>query len=306
MKEALTAALLEAARLDSSVMLLTGDLGYGAFDSFQERLGAQFLNCGVAEQNMVGVSAGLAAEGFKPVVYSIGNFLVFRAAEQIRNDVVAAGRPVLLVAAGGGFTYGAAGYSHHLTEDVAFMRSLPGIDVMVPALVNDIQPMVGDWLSRPRPVYLRLDRTTDVPEAPLTDFKKGWWRTVREGESIGLFSMGSPLEVSIQVADALSVHGVNARVVDCNHLTSLSPDGIDAVLSGITTAVSIEEHSTRGGLGALVAEEITSRGLPITLLRYGLEGSYCPLVGSPTYLRSQHGIEVQRIADRVLARPSGR
>ena len=306
MKSALIDTLAAAAERDPSVVLLTGDLGYGAFEAFQERFPNRFINCGVAEQNMLGVAGGMAAEGLRPVVYSIGNFLVLRAAEQIRNDVVAPRRPVLLVAAGGGFTYGAAGYSHHLTEDLAFMRSLPGLTVFTPSQVSDIGPMVSDWLNDPRPVYLRLDRPYSRPDASDQPLRLGHWRTVRTGRDVTVFGVGSTVGVGLDAADLLQEQGVSARVVDCTQMTGLESASIDDLLTTSALAVTVEEHSVHGGLSSIVAEEITSRGLPIPLLRFGVHGAYAALVGRPAFLQQEYGMSAAAIAEAVIRRVSDR
>ena len=299
MKSGLIRSLSACAAVDPAVMLLTGDLGFGAFESFVTEFPSQFLNCGVAEQNMLGVAAGLAAEGQRPAVYSIGNFLILRAAEQIRNDIVAPGRPVLMVAAGAGFNYGAAGYSHHLTEDLAYVRTLPGLTVFTPALASDIAPMVSGWHENQQPVYLRLERESVYECDSLPEFKLGEWRPILTGSDLTIFAVGSAIREAIEAAEKLSKMGNSATVFDCNQLTGLSPDFLDRVLSSTRLAVSIEEHSIRGGLGSLLAEEITERGLGIRLLRFGLQGTFSKLAGGQQYLRAQHGITSDHVVESV-------
>ena len=300
MKSAIITALVDAAERDPSIMLLTGDLGYGAFEIFQQRFPDRFINCGVAEQNMVGVAGGLGAEGIRPVVYSIGNFLVLRAAEQIRNDVVAPRRPVLLVAAGGGFTYGAAGYSHHLTEDLAVMRSLPGLTVFTPSQMSDVEPMVKSWVDEPRPVYLRLDRPRVRSIEGDQPLRIGHWRTVREGSDVTIFGVGSAVDVGLEAACLLEEHGVSASVVDCTQMTDLDCTSLSELLATTPLAVTVEEHSLRGGLSSVLSEEIATRGLPVRLLRFGVNGSYAELAGGPAFLQEQYGMSQAAVVDAVL------
>ena len=301
MKSAIAAALVEAAERDPSIMLLTGDLGYGAFETFQQRFPDRFINCGVAEQNMLGVAGGLGAEGMRPVVYSIGNFLLLRAAEQIRNDVVAPRRPVLLVAAGGGFTYGAAGYSHHLTEDLAFMRSLPGLTVFTPSQLSDVEPMVRSWLDEPRPVYLRLDRPRTGAVECDQPLRIGHWRRVRDGSDVTLFGVGGTVDVGLEAACLLEEHGVSASVVDCTQMTDLDSTSLSELLAATPLAVTVEEHSLRGGLSSVVSEEIATRGLPVRLLRFGVDDAYTQLAGPPSFLQEQYGMSEAAIVDAVLS-----
>ncbi len=300
MKVEFIEALSALAERDPAVWLLTGDLGFGAFETFKEQFPTRFLNCGIAEQNMVGFAAGAASEGVRPAVYSIGNFLVFRAAEQIRNDIVAPQHPVLLVAAGAGFTYGAAGYSHHLTEDLAFMRSLPGLTVFTPSTASDLAPMIEEWGSRPRPTYLRLERGSTYGGSGDPAFEVGSWRTLRRGADGLICALGSTVTEAITAAGRLDQEGFYASVVDCNQLTGLSPDYLDQVLGSADLVVSVEEHSTRGGLSSLIAEEIATRGMATRLLTLGVDRQYSELTGSPEYLRSHHAISADSIVQAIL------
>jgi transketolase len=301
MKKSLVSGLINLARLDTSVLLLTGDLGYGAFEPFAEEYPDRFVNCGVAEQNMVGMASGLAKEGFKPVVYSIGNFLALRAAEQIRNDIAAANRQVLLVAAGAGFTYGSAGYSHHLTEDLALMRSLPDIAIYCPGLDTDIDAMIRTWSQGNGAAYLRLDRVDITSPDSSAGFDPGRWRQLRSGTRVGIFTLGSCASLGIEVVDRLSVEGIQGRLFDCNQLSGLDTHFLNNALSGLEVAVSMEEHSTRGGLGGLLAEEITHRGLSLRLLRYGLTSGFVMRAGSPSYFRQMYGLTSGGVLSDVLA-----
>lgn len=300
MKSDLTSAMCALAERDARVTLLTGDLGYAAFETFSDRFPSQFLNCGVAEQNMVGVAAGLASEGIRPMIYSIGNFLVLRAAEQIRNDIVAPGRPALLVAAGAGFNYGAAGFSHHLTEDLAFARSLPGLTVFAPSVPTDVRAMLDDWHAEPRPVYLRLERTSSYDAASCGDFIKGAWRSLREGSGVAIFATGGTVAEALVAADGLGHAGVYPAVIDCNQLTGVKSDYLDDVLGSLTLAVSIEEHSIHGGLSSLIAEEIAVRGLGVKLLRFGIDSPYTKHAGGAGYLRSEYGITAEAVIEGIL------
>ena len=133
MRDAFMNALFDLAELDSDVMLLTGDLGFGVFEEFEEKHPSQYLNVGVAEQNMIGIATGLALEGKKIFVYSIGNFPTLRCLEQIRNDACYHMLNINIIASGGGFSYGGLGMSHHATEDLSIMRALPDMSVVAPA-----------------------------------------------------------------------------------------------------------------------------------------------------------------------------
>ena len=153
--------LCERARDDASVVLLTADLGYSVIEPFVSEFPGQFFNIGVAEQNMVGIAAGLASEGFRPYTYSIGVFPTFRCAEQLRNDVDYHNLPVVTTTVGSGVTYGALGYTHHAVQDLALMRSLPNMMIGTPADPQEVRAILDWHAGNPQPLYLRLHKAGD-------------------------------------------------------------------------------------------------------------------------------------------------
>jgi len=158
LRNAFATQLLDIARADSSILLITGDLGYGVLDRFQQELPEQFINAGVAEQTMMSMAAGLAASGYRPFVYSIANFPTFRCLEQIRNDVCYMDNPVTIVSVGAGLVYGVHGYSHHAVEDLAIIRSLPNITIYSPCDSVETKYSVNKILESKHPAYLRLGK----------------------------------------------------------------------------------------------------------------------------------------------------
>ena len=158
MRDAFIAELMEMAEHDPSIMLITGDLGFGVLNAYIERFPHQFLNAGVAEQNMTGLAAGLALEGHKVYTYSIGNFTTLRCLEQLRNDVCYHDADVTAVAVGGGFSYGQLGMSHFATEDLAILRALPNMTVVAPSDPWETRVLTRQMAAAPGPKYLRLDK----------------------------------------------------------------------------------------------------------------------------------------------------
>lgn len=302
MKPQLAAALNSLMMLDERVVVLTGDLGYGLFDDFPPRFGRRFINCGIAEQSMIGVAAGLALEGMKPVVYSIANFVTLRCAEQIRNDLVIPGLDVMLVAAGGGFTYGSAGYSHHATEDLALIRSLRGIRIFTPSFSADLPGMFTTWTKLGGPAYLRLDREVVAPTLSEPSYVPGAWRIMRQGETAGLFSLGSCRSLAYEASEMLAASQISTRLVDCNQLSGLESSAILETMSGLRVIATLEEHSTIGGLGSLVAEFVTEAGLGTTVVRFGISGSHALSAGRPNFQRELVGLTPANVVS-VLSRP---
>src|SRR5882724_10004102 len=166
-------------------MLITGDLGFGVLDEFEKQFPAQYVNTGVAEQNMTAVATGLALDGFTVFTYSIGNFPTLRCLEQLRNDTFYHAANVKVVSVGGGFSYGQLGMSHHATEDLSILRALPGTEVCAPGSAYETALIVDALVARPGPAYLRLERAApDYQDDPTIPFEYGRARRLRNGEDL--------------------------------------------------------------------------------------------------------------------------
>ena len=159
MRDTFVRTLLEEAKRNPNVILITGDLGFGVLEKFESALPNQYINAGVAEQTMLGLAAGMASTGKRVFVYSIGNFPTIRALEQIRNDVCYMNNPVVIVSVGAGYSYGSQGYTHHALEDIAVMRALPGMNVISPADPIETEELTKYLVKDKRPAYLRLGRS---------------------------------------------------------------------------------------------------------------------------------------------------
>jgi transketolase len=254
------------------VWLINADLGYSVLEPFAERFPERYLNVGVAEQNMVGVAAGLALSGFKPFVYSIANFPTQRCLEQIRVDVCYHDAPVTIVAVGGGFAYGSQGYTHHAIEDLAVMRALPGMRVAAPADPVETAACVREFVSRPGPSYLRLGRGGEpiLHTQALASLPVGPIR-MRDGDAIALVSTGAVLAQVLAAADRLAEEGLTVRVLSLPLLKPLDEDGVIAEIRGLRLVATIEEHSLIGGLRDTLAPIFAShRDMP-RLISFGVK-----------------------------------
>ena len=272
---------------------MVGDLGFGVVTEFMKRLPNQFLNAGVAEQNMLGLATGMALSGKIVFTYSIANFTVLRPLEQIRNDVCYHNANVRIVPVGCGMAYGSLGPSHHATEDIAIMRSLPNMLVLAPGDPVETRLAVRDLIEYQGPAYLRLGRAGEPDvHAVEPEFQFGRAITVRSGDDITLISTGGMLYDTMQVANLLSEKGVQARVVSMH---TVKPIDIDALLSAAkeTSAVfTIEEHSVIGGLGGAVAEVLMEADQrPAHFKRIGLNGEFSSVVGTQEYLKKRYNLD---------------
>jgi transketolase len=292
--------LLEAAREDDRIVLVVGDLGFGVVTEFRDELPQQFVNAGVAEQNMMGMAAGLAHSGRVVFVYSIANFPVMRCLEQIRNDVCYHNVAVRIVPVGGGLAYGALGPSHHATEDIATVRALPNLAVIAPGDPVETRLATRLLVDHPGPAYLRLGRAGEPlvhEEAP--PFSLGRAIEVREGDDACLISTGGMLHNTLLAATTLSTTGIEARVLSMH---TIKPVDVAAVVAAARTQAvfTIEEHSVIGGLGSAVAEALLESDMrPRHFRRIGLDGSFTSIVGDQSYLLEQYGLDGAGIARTV-------
>ena len=299
MRDAFIAELTALAEVDPSVMLITGDLGFGVLTDYAERFPNQFLNAGVAEQNMTGLACGLALEGFKVYTYSIANFTTLRPLEQIRNDICYHNANVTLVSVGGGFSYGQLGMSHFATEDLAILRALPNMEVIAPADPWETRLLTRQMSKKPGPKYLRLDKgQAGTFKEPV---ELGKIRQLRNGYDLTLIGIGAIVSEALEAAQILSAEGVEARVLSVH---SLKPFDSNTVLTAARETggiITIEEHNILGGLGSTVAETCLEAGvLPGFYRRVGLQDEYPSIVGDQNFLRAAYKLNAKAIADLVL------
>jgi transketolase len=302
MRDAFVHRLLERARSDSRLFLVTGDLGFGVLDKFERELPRQFLNVGVAEQNMAAIATGMALDGLIPFTYSIGNFPTLRCLEQLRNDAFYHDANVKIVCIGGGFSYGQLGMSHHATEDLSIMRALPNVAIVAPA--NDFETVaaVDALVARPGPAYLRIERMADARLDPgaAVPFEFGKARVVRAGSDVALFAIGGVVTEALAAAASLASAGISAQVVSMH---TLKPFDVEPVLNAareMRALISVEENSVLGGLAGAIAESCLEAGVvPPRFARLGMRDQFSVVVGDQQYLRAIYRVDAAAIVDTV-------
>ena len=296
MRDAFVDALSEAAARDDRIWLLTGDLGYNVLEGFAERFPNRYVNAGVAEQNMIGVAAGIAMAGNIPFVYSLANFPIVRCLEQIRNDVCYHDLPVRIVALGGGLTYGSLGYTHHSVEDLAIMKSMPGMRVIAPGDPVEARAATTALCARNGPAYLRLGRAGErkvYDNDP--DFQIGRASLVMDGHDCTVIATGAILAVAADAVALLREQGISVRLISMH---TLSPLDVDAIRQAANTAmvVIIEEHGP-GGLSSSVAETLV--GQPVTFVPIYIEGGPITIAGTQSSLRASRGLTAENLASKI-------
>lgn len=301
MRDRFIERLMLMAKEDPRITLITGDLGFGVLTRFAEEFPRQFINAGVAEQNMTGLATGMALEGRITFTYSIANFATLRCLEQIRNDAAYHGANVNVVSIGGGFSYGPLGISHHATEDLSIMRALPDVTVMAPSCLWEAHEAPALLAEVPGTTYLRLDKSG--PQSTRREGESlvlGRGRVIRPGSDISLVTCGGILEEVLDAADALESGGVHCRVISLHTLRPLDRSILIAAARETGGIVSIEENTICGGLGGLIAETLLEEGsIPRRFARVGLRAGFSSIVGSQKYLRKRYGLDSASIVGKV-------
>ena len=302
MREHFIQRLGELVLQDPDILLITGDLGFGVFDDFRENYPANFINVGVAEQQMTGLATGLALEGKTKFTYSIGNFATLRCLEQIRNDAAYHGANVNVVCIGGGFSYGALGISHHATEDLAILRSIPDITVVAPCGHWETMAATAAIAQEPGTAYLRLDKSAGDDSA-ITDsesFTLGRARILRPGTDCAIITAGGILEEVQKAATELSTKNITARVISMHTIKPIDVETVMAAATETNALITVEEHTVNGGLGSAVLEVLADHEQFTRVLRIGLESGFSSIVGSQQYLRQLYKLDAASIAQRTI------
>lgn len=297
MREAFSNALVRLALADPKVLLLTGDHGYALFDEFRKCCPDQYINAGIAEQNMVGMAAGLARVGFRPFVYGLAAFVPIRTIEQIKLDIAHDDLPVVLLGDGAGFVYSHLGTSHQSTEDIACTRAIPGLEVLSPADRFEMSASMDYAYAANGPVYLRMGKSDRgyVHSGPIGVLQSGRLLKIREGRADrpGLIATGSMVCTALDIARDLDLAVWSAPV-----LKPLLSDDVCVAASSSSCLVTLEEHSVLGGLGAAVSE-ITSEHQPTRVLRIGVPDRFSEYCGTYDYLLEEHGLDTTTVARKI-------
>ena len=268
MRAAFSDALVRLALSDPNVLLLTGDHGYALFDDFRALCPGQYINAGIAEQNMVGMASGLARLGFRPFVYGLAAFVPIRTLEQIKLDIAHDNLPVVLLGDGAGFVYSHLGTSHQSTEDVACTRAIPQLKVLSPADRFEMKACMEYAYASHCPVYLRMGKSDlgDVHLTPLAELDEGRLLKVRDGrrDRPGLIATGSMVKTALDIANEL-----NLKVWSAPFIKPLAAVDVMNAARETNALITLEEHSVYGGLGAAVTEIVTEL-CPVRVLRIGV------------------------------------
>lgn len=305
MRDTFVKTLIEEAKEDKNIELITGDLGFGVLKPFFEQLPNQFTNAGIAEQSMTGIAAGMALCGKTVFTYSIGNFPTLRCLEQIRNDCAYPHANVKIVCVGGGFVYGSLGMSHQATEDIAIMRALPNVTVICPGDLVEAAEATKAITHLLGTVYLRLGRGGEKRiHDKIDNFQIGKAIKIQDAKTdckikIALFSTGAILDEATDATRELENIGIGVEEYSFHTVKPIDKKVILDCANKYDYIVTVEEHNIIGGFASAVSEVITDSNENVRLIKIGLNDEYCSKVGNQKYLRAQYGMTSENIVDKV-------
>jgi transketolase len=302
MRNAFADELTKLGNEDSRVVMLSGDIGNRLFDKFKDKHPSRFFNCGVAEANMMGVAAGMAMNGLRPVAYTITPFVTTRCLEQIRTDVCYHEAPVTIVAVGAGLAYSGLGPTHHACEDISFLRSIPNMVVICPGDAFEVRAALRASMQQDRPVYIRMGKKGEpvVHKGPIADFKIGKAITIQEGSDVCLLSTGNMLPEAIEAAHVLKDKGISAEVVSFHTVKPLDEEKLKQAFARFKLVATIEEHSLIGGFGAAVSEWLVDTETQTKkFVRFGTPDAFFKKSGEQEYAREVLGLTGHQIADKI-------
>lgn len=295
--------LLDTMEADSQVMVLDADLSRSSGSvAVAARWPDRFVNTGIAEQNTMGVAAGMALMGLRPVVHTFATFAVMRACEQIRTSIAYQRLNVTICASKGGLAASRSGPTHHATEDLAIMRVIPGMTVLVPRDFRDLTAAFPEALALPGPVYIRMppEQEPDDPTGPAAPIGTGVM--LREGTDVVLAFTGSMTRTVRESAERLSAENLSVGIVYLPTVKPLDDGLIERCARTARLVVTVEEHSVIGGLGSAVAEVLSAHRSAPPLLRMGIQDRFCYASGSHEEMLDTYCVSVEDLVRRVLER----
>lgn len=305
MRNAFADEVTKLARQDPRLILLSGDIGNKLFDPLKQLDSNRFLNCGIAEGNMMGVAAGMALSGLRPIVYTITPFVTTRCFEQIRVDVCYHKAPVIIVGTGSGLSYADLGPTHHSLEDIAILRTLPGMRVVAPCDANELRSVLSAAILDNFPTYIRIGKKGEEEiflEPPNLHIGKSI--IIKPGVDLALISTGTLMGETIRASELLKLRGLSAEVVSMHTIKPLDFEYLNSAIVKFKHIVTIEEHGLIGGLGGAVSEWCAREHKNINHIMIGTPDEFMVENGSQEYARKKYGLTsegiVKKIYDKVM------
>ena len=296
MRNAFADEVTRLAAEDPRVILLSGDIGNRLFDKLRAQSPERFMNCGVAEQNMMGVAAGMGLSGLRPIVYTITPFTTTRCLEQIRVGVAYHESPVVIVGTGSGLSYASLGPTHHSLEDFAILRAIPNMQIFAPWDATSLRSVLRQAIASGHPSYIRIGKKGEKEIAPQDSIPQiGDGLSVRQGRDLCIIAVGTMANEAITAADKLAAGGLHAEVVLVHTVKPVPINLMRNLTKRFSALVTVEEHSSIGGFGEQLASFFAANRLTRSLVCLGTSDKFMSTVGSQHFARHYFGIDAQSI-----------
>ena len=297
MRDTFSKSLVDLVSENSNVYVLSGDHGYALFDALRTKMPDHFINAGVAEQNMVGVAAGLSKLGLYPIIYGLSAFVPIRVLEQIKIDFCYEGLPGLFIGDGAGIVYSHLGTSHQSTEDIAALRAIPEISILSPCDKYELKACF-DWaVQQKSTVYLRMGKAdlADVHEKLLLNLSSEPLSVVQNNNSVVIFATGSMVSVCLKL---IKDGKVKADLYSVPVIKSKEKNNIKIILKKYSRAITVEEHSIHGGLGDMISA-IAAEDAKIQVRKIGIEDRFSQACGTYQFLMKEHGLDIDSVEHKI-------
>ena len=297
-RKSFTDTMLELGKNDKNIIAVTTDArGSVTLTDFANQLPEQFVECGIAEQDAVGIAAGLASCGKKVFVCGPACFYVARSLEQVKVDVAYSNQPVKILGVSGGVAYGALGATHHSLHDIAVLRTFPGMQVVLPCDARQTRKLVKELVDYPHPVYVRVGRNAvpDVYENNDFDFHIGKSIQLQDGKDLTIIATGETVHHAFEAGKRLAAEGISTRVIDMHTLKPADTEAIVKAAEETGRIITVEEHSMYGGLGGIVTETVCqSCPVPVRILGIPDENA---IHGKPLEIFHYYNLDADGIYD---------
>ena len=299
MRNAFAQELTVIAKKDKKIVLLSGDIGNRLFDKFRKKFPKRFYNCGIAEASMTGISSGLAHLGLRPITYTIATFNTIRCLEQIKLDVCYPDLPVIIVGTGAGLSYASLGSTHHSLEDIAFLRTIPNLNILCPSDPMEVKKLLRDAIKMKCPVYLRLGKKNE----PVINHRKriGNSDIIINGKTNLIISIGNILKEAIETSKKLKKNRVNNSVIDLRYIKPLDEKVLKKAFKNFKRIFVIEEHFVSGGAGSSIIEWANKNGFSSNkIYLFGADNKFVHSSGNQVAAREKLGLSSNKIFKRII------
>ena len=292
-------SIYELMKQNDRILALVADSGTGKYKEIQKEMPKRYFDFGIAENTMISVAAGLASEGWIPVVYAINNFLAYRSYEFIRNDICLDHRNVKIVGLGAGVIQNMQGPTHHTLEDIAALRAIPNLVLLSPGSPKEVKGALEAAIAYDGPVYIRLAKAyeTEMFASDPPAFKIGGFNIPQEGSDITLISTGSITGDVCIAAKTLQKENISIQVININSLKPIDEKGILREVRKTHKVIAVEEHNVYGGLGSIISEILAKSGEAYSFRMMGFADKFCLDYGWHQELKRMNGLSPEHIAE---------